>query len=125
MAKKLGAAIHKDFAFKPDILMLDHKMLGAVIKSNPFTAISSDPSKLHVTFLTQPADKEQLKDVEALLSNDEQVKAVRSAIYFHAPAGIGRSKAAEKLGRIFPGGTGRNWRTCLKLKEMADALAQA
>jgi uncharacterized protein (DUF1697 family) len=125
MAKKLRAAIHKDFGFKPDILMLDRDMLGAVIKSNPFTAISSDPSKLHVTFLMQPADKEQLKDVEALLSNDEQVKAVRSAIYFHAPAGIGRSKAAEKLGRVFPGGTGRNWRTCLKLKEMADALAQA
>ncbi len=124
-AKKLRAAIHKDFGFEPDILMLDHNMLGVVIKSNPFAAINDDPSKLHVLFLTQPADKKRLKDVEALLLNDEQVKAVRSAIYFHAPAGIGRSKAAEKLGRVFSDGTSRNWRTCLKLEEMADALVRA
>ncbi len=124
IAKKLRAAIHKDFGFKPGILMLDHDMLGAVIKNNPLAVISSDPSKLHVLFLTKPADKKRLKEIEALLSNDEQVKAVQSAIYFHAPAGIGRSKASEKLGRLFPGATGRNWRTCLKLEEMADALAQ-
>lgn len=123
--KKLRAAIHKDFGFKPDILMLDHVMLGAVIKSNPFAAKNDDPSKLHVVFLTQPAGKTRLKEVEALLSNDEQVKAVRSAIYLHAPAGIGRSKAAEKLGRAFFDGTSRNWRTCLKLEEMANALARA
>ncbi len=124
IAKKLRAAIHKDFGFMPDIFMLDHDMLGAVIKGNPFAAITDDPSKLHVIFLTQPADKKRLKDVETLLSNGEQVKAVRSAIYFHAPAGIGRSKAAEKLGRVFSVGTMRNWRTCLKLEELADALAR-
>jgi len=121
--KKLRAAIHKHFGFKPEILMLDRDMLGAVIKSNPLAAIGGDPSKLHVLFLTQPADKKRLKEVEALLSNDEQIKTVGPAIYFHAPAGIGRSKAAEKLGRVFSDGTGRNWRTCLKLEEMADALA--
>jgi len=123
--KKLRAAINKGFGFEPDILMIDRDKLGAVIKGNPFAAIGDDPSKLHVVFLTQPADKKRLKEVEALLSDEEQVKAVRSAIYFHAPAGVGRSKAAEKLGRMFSDGTMRNWRTCLKLEEMADALARA
>jgi len=121
--KRLRAAIHKDFGFKPEILILDRDMLRAVIKSNPLAAIDDDPSKLHVLFLPQPADKKRLKEVEALLSNDEQVKAVGPAVYFHAPAGIGRSKAAAKFAHIFPDGTGRNWRTCLKLEEMADALA--
>ncbi len=125
LQKKFGSAIKSEFGFEPDIIIIDIDAFRTVINNNPFAAVCDDPSKQHVIFLKQRVDGNALKEVKRLLSNSEQVKAAGSTIYFHAPSGVGRSKAAEKLFRLFPGGTMRNWRTCVKLEEMAGALSRA
>ncbi len=121
--QKLSAAIDNDFGFKPDIMMFSHEAFRDVMLNMPFKIKVVDASKLHLVFLPKPADKGKVQEIEALLAKDEQIKAVGSAIFLNAPAGIGRSKAAEKLSRVFTGATMRNLRTCRKLDEMAAALA--
>ncbi len=118
--KKISTGIEKTFGFKPDVFVLGQAAFEKVLKNNPFAAECEDASKLHVMFLRQAADRKALRPVEELLANGERIKAVGAALYFDAPEGIGRSKAAEKLVRVSENGTMRNWRTCLKLQEMAQ-----
>ncbi|NOX94086.1 MAG: DUF1697 domain-containing protein [Alphaproteobacteria bacterium] len=120
--EKLSALIERDFGYCPHILMLEGKAFQKVLRDNPYAAANTDPSKLHVMFLEKKADTKLLNDIQKLLVGDEELSAVGKAIFLNAPAGIGRSKAAEKLTKAFPDGTSRNWRSCLKLAEMADTL---
>lgn len=121
--KKLKPAIEAQAGFAPEVIALDLPSLRTVIENNPFDMSDRDPSRLYITFLKANADKGKLRDVEKRLSSGEQVAAIGAAVYFDAPDGVARSKAAEALGRAYPGGTTRNWRTCLKLEEMAAALS--
>ncbi len=120
--KKLSAAIERDFGFCPNILLLDVKAFQKILGNNTFAAGNTEPSKLHVMFLEKKAGAKQLNEIRQLLVGDEELSAAGQAIYLNAPAGIGRSKAAERLVKTFPDGTARNWRSCLKLAEMTDAL---
>jgi len=120
----LSAQIERDFGFCPHILMLEEKAFQKIVGNNPYAAENTDPSKLHVMFLESKAETKLLTNVQKLLVGEEQLSAVGQVIFLKAPARIGRSKAAEKLTTTFPYGTSRNWRSCLKLAEMADALAR-
>ncbi len=120
--KKLSVLIERDFCFCPNILLLDAKDFQKVLEDNPFALGNADPSKLHVMFLEKKAAAKRLNEIQQLLVGDEELSAAGQAVYLNAPAGIGRSKAAERLVKTFPDGTARNWRSCLKLTEMVDAL---
>ncbi len=122
LEKKLGAAIEKEAGFRPDVFLIGLPEYRAVLNKNPFAASCGDPSKLFVVFLKTAATKKALADVESALVKSERIAAKGKAVYFDAPEGVGRSKAAEKLGKAMPGGTMRNWRSCVKLEEMASAL---
>ena len=121
LAKKLTARIMADFGFAPDVVVLDLKAFNAALKKNPFQS-AADPSKLLVMFLNRPAERAAIGEVKEARARGEKVKAAGGVVFFHAPAGIARSKAGDKLARLFPDGTMRNWRTCLKIEEMLGAL---
>lgn len=125
LESKIAAAVEREAGFKPEIFAVDLAAYKTVLKNNPFAASCADPSKQFVVFLKAAARAGALDGAEKLLANGERIKAKGKAIYFDAPQGIGRSKAAEALARSGAGGTMRNWRTCLTLEEMADALAAA
>jgi uncharacterized protein (DUF1697 family) len=121
--KQLAGAIEREFGFKPGVMVLDAKTFKTILKNNPFAKDNKDPSKLQVMFLMASATAAALKKVEAMLAKDERIKAKGKAVYFDAPSGIGRSKAAEVLARGFKEGTMRNWRTCLRLEEILAEIS--
>ena len=119
--KKLRGGVKKKFGFEPPLFVADLKSWRVILKKNPFADADDDHSKIHVMFLEEvPAAA--LKAVKERMTETEQIKAAKQAIYFYAPDGIARSKAAEQLARGFPKGTMRNWRSCLKIEALALEL---
>jgi uncharacterized protein (DUF1697 family) len=121
LASKVTAAIKKKHGFAPQVLVLDAKQWAKVAKANPFPAAECEPKSLHVWFLTEKPAKAGLTALEALKSKSEQLELRSTAVYLHAPDGIGRSKLAANVERrLGVAATARNWRTVCKMLEIAE-----
>ncbi len=120
--KRLGDRLEGAHGISPRLYMIDRTAYLKTIDQNPFKDEECEPKTIHTVFLEKPASAAALKKIEAATTGEERVQKKGDAVYLFAPQGIARSKAAEKLSAEFPGGTVRNWRTCLKLADMAAAL---
>jgi len=106
------------------VLLRTPEELKSVIARNPFLkAEGIDVSRLHVTFLSEPASEEGIKKLSAIKAGADRFRAVGTEIYLDCPNGYGTSKlsnsAIEKtLGQR---ATTRNWNSVNKLYEVATA----
>jgi uncharacterized protein (DUF1697 family) len=108
-------------AVQPDVIVRTRAELAGTIDRNPFLTRGEDPAALHVVFVGGSGKVTLgLDDPERFLP--EEAAVVGRDVYLFLPNGMGRSKLAAALARPKgPVGTARNWRTVLKLAEMADA----
>ncbi len=106
---------------KIDALCFTQAEYQALIASNPF--VFEAGNHLHGFFCWEKpqVDWEMVKDLK---SETESLAQKGQILWLHAPDGIGRSKLAEKLGKVTGKAkmTARNMNTILKLKEMLDAM---
>ncbi|MDX2139550.1 MAG: DUF1697 domain-containing protein [Chloroflexota bacterium] len=119
IAKRIEASIEAQFGFHSTLFVLTVEDLIAVHDQNPFAAQSDvDPSKLLVTFLHAPLSETVIAQYHAKHDGPEIVKSVGKALYIYFPDGMGRSSIDRnrKLPQIV--GTGRNWNTVTKLRDM-------
>jgi uncharacterized protein (DUF1697 family) len=96
-----------------------------VVGSNPFLKEKNlDSSKLHVTFLSEAAQKTSLKRLEDLETGEDRFYQAPREIYLYCPGGYGRTKlsnnAIEKALSVTA--TTRNWRTTSTLLDMVSKL---
>ncbi len=85
-------------------------------------AVASDPSRLLVTVLSDPADRKKL---EPLVRQDwapERLALGRRVAYLWCPDGLLASRLPEAVGRVLgDAATTRNWATMTKLHALAEA----
>ena len=123
LSEKVSASIKKHFGFEPWILILEKSELEKAIKSNPFPEAESEPKSLHTYFLSSRMNKLNIKAFENIKSKTERFKLKGEIFYLYAPDGIGKSKLAANVERLIGVPvTARNWRTVLKLLEMAKEI---
>ena len=123
MAEKIGREIEKEHGFRPAIQLTTAAELGAAIAANPYPEAVTDPKTLHLSFLECPPPQERVANAKRLLSESESMTINGSLLYLYAPEGIGRSKFAGSVERVLQVQmTGRNWRTILKLNELASTV---
>ena len=121
LANQITTAVEQRFGFAPQVLVMTVKRLAAIAKANPFPDAESEPSKLHVAFLTETAVEPDLDALDAVRAASERFSLTDDAFYLHAPDGIGRSKLVAKLDRCLGvATTGRNWNTLAKLLQLAS-----
>jgi len=125
VSKSIGETIHRYFGFDAPVIIRTSKELGNVITINPFLKEKDiDSTKLHVTFLSETARKNSLKNLEALSSGPDRFYAAPHEIYLYCPGGYGRTKlsnnAVEKA--LSVRATTRNWKTTNTLFEMVSKL---
>lgn len=121
LEKELSKVIDDSAGFAPSIFILKASSFVDILDANPFAEKCEEPKSLHVMFLRARPAAAKMKLVRDTLITSEEIANGPRAIYFFAPDGIARSKAAETISRMFPEGTMRNWRTCLAIKDMAIA----
>ena len=122
LAGLISKAIQDRYDFEPKVLLLTIEKLAETVRSNPFPEAVDNPKSLHVFFLeTQPrsADFNAMNDIKA---KSESFSLIGEAFFLHAPDGVGRSRLAAKAEKLLGvSATGRNWRTVMKVLEMAKS----
>jgi uncharacterized protein (DUF1697 family) len=100
--------------------------LHAVVNANPFVAAGADAGILHVVFLAQAPSAECVASLDQGRSPPDEFRVLGSEIYLSCPNGVGKSKLTNAYfdAKLATTSTMRNWRTVLKLAEMAR-LARA
>jgi len=120
-ADTVEQVIEERFGFSARVLGLGAGELAAVVDENPLTKVADDPSRLFVVF---SFDRRALAKLERLLERDwspERLAVGSRAAYFWSPEGILESEANQQITRVLgDGATIRNWRTTLKLHELAQ-----
>jgi uncharacterized protein (DUF1697 family) len=126
LSKTLGECIVKDFGFSSEIIFRTRQEMKAIIDSNPFMKErGTDPSKLHVVFLSQSPSAPALKKLQDLTIAPDRVSYSEQEIYFYFPNGVsGSSIWKHPLDRVTGvAGTMRNWKTVTTLYQMAAEAA--
>jgi uncharacterized protein (DUF1697 family) len=125
--KDLGAWLARIIAdvagFEVPVVLRTVAELERAVTRNPYP--DAGGTELHVVFFAEPPDEVALGGVDRATFAPEEFTLVGRDLYLHLPNGMGRARlpvALEKAGRTAarPGvGTARNWKTVLKLVELA------
>jgi uncharacterized protein (DUF1697 family) len=123
IGKRIADAIAAEFGFRPSVFVLTREELDAAIAGNPFAGRTEDPKFVHLFFLTEPIRTLDEAAMRALAAPGDDFTLSGKVFYLLTPAGIGRSKLVEKLGKFLPVDmTARNLRSVMKIAELARSL---
>jgi uncharacterized protein (DUF1697 family) len=120
---KIGEKILSDYGFSVPLILRTSEEMKKIVNDNPFLKERGiDPSKLHVTFLSDPPAKVALGRLEALSALPDRYLVKGQEIYLHCPDGYGRTKLSNSvLERLLSvEATTRNWKTVNALAEMSS-----
>jgi uncharacterized protein (DUF1697 family) len=117
--KRLEAAIAKHAGFKVDVMARTAKQWSGYVRGNPFPELSAEhPNRVMLIVPKTPLGGDAVETLREKASGGERVEQAGEVVWVYFAEGAGRSKlAAQPPGRIMV--TARNWRTVLKLDEMA------
>lgn len=120
--EEVSKRIEKRFGIRVPVIMRSAKALHHVAANNPFLKRGADVTMLHVAFL---ADAPPARDIAALdpqRSPGDFFKVLGREIYLHLPNGVARTKLTNAYfdSKLHTISTVRNWRTVLKLIELAN-----
>ena len=122
---KIEAGIQSTFGFHSEVVLRTLKEWDDAIARNPFEKLAAEhPAKVLVAFLAEDPGEAARSSLMSVDTSPEQLHACGREVYIYYPNGVGRAKlswtALDKL--IGIPGTGRNWNTVLKLREMARKI---
>ncbi len=123
----LAGAIEKELerrlAMDVKVLVRTRDELASVVEANPFPEATSEPSKLHVAFLSATPDAHRAATIDAARFEPDQFRVGERAVYLWYPSGAGRSRLTNDLleRKLGVTATSRNWNTVLALLERVTA----
>jgi len=124
LERHLEVEAEKRLGFCAEFFVRSDRQWSRVIADNPFVVEAErDPSRLGVMYLKKTPPASGLAAIETAIRGPEIVRHVGKQLYVVYPDGIGRSRLTSslierKLGTL---GTGRNWNTVLKIKQLASS----
>jgi len=123
---EIANAIKKKHGFRPQLFVLNVDRLRKAMQANPFPAAEADPKSLHLFFLCTTAKSPDKDAIRKAKLSTEKYELTSDVFYLYAPDGTGRSKLAANVEKYLGvPTTARNWRTVLKLTEMADSATNS
>ncbi|GAA4217619.1 DUF1697 domain-containing protein [Actinocatenispora rupis] len=117
-AERISAELAREYGAAIPVLVRTVDELADVVAADPFGSAATDPSRYLVQFRDTAPDPAPLA---AAATGAERYAVVGREIYLWLPNGVHSSKLAAAVNRA--GGTGRNWRTVLRLLELAREIA--
>ncbi|WP_303919647.1 DUF1697 domain-containing protein [Draconibacterium sediminis] len=119
----INKQIRNDFGFEVPVLVLEEKELANIVKNNPLAGDENREAQfLHVTFLKEHPANVNNEKITAHVKAGEQFAISDGAIYLYCPHGYGKTKLNNNFfeSQLKVSATTRNWKTTLKLLEMAN-----
>jgi uncharacterized protein (DUF1697 family) len=122
LESRLEEAIKQRFGLDVPVMVRSARQWAELAEANPFPEAARDePNRLQLLVSKRPLDPGAAARLEERAQAGERAKAAGGALWLHYPDGVGVSKLTPALIDKACGSptTGRNWRTVVKLKEMA------
>jgi uncharacterized protein (DUF1697 family) len=119
----LEKAIEERFALDVPVMVRTSSQWADLAEANPFPDVARDePNRLQLLVSKRPPASDAAAKLTEKARAGETVKAAGGALWFHFPDGVGTSKLTPALIDKACGSpsTSRNWRTVMKLREMAE-----
>ncbi len=119
-AARAADAIEREFGFPVPVTTRSAAELARVVRKNPFVAAGAGEGELHVVFLASRPAAGAAAALPADASSPDEFVVRGREVYLRCPNGVARSKLTnaffERLGST---ATARNWRTTVRLLELA------
>lgn len=117
----VGAAIAEEFGYDIPLVTRIRAELEAVADDNPFLEEGADLKTLHVAFLGDEPGADAVEALDPDRSPPDEFRVRGREIYLCCPNGMARTKLTTQYfdSRLDTTSTMRNWRTVLKLVELA------
>ena len=125
LAERISKQIKDDFGFDVPVLVLGAEQLSNIIKNNPFAGDENKEAQfLHVTFLKENPVNVNEEKIKTYVNDGEEFVISDGAIYLFCPHGYGKTKLNNNFfeSQLKVSATTRNWKTTLKLLEMAKEV---
>ena len=122
MEEMIAGKIRSDFGYEVPVLVISRTELEKIGRGNPFLPGKEGlEDKLHVTLLKDypPDDLSEVIDRKKYLPDEFIISG--KEIYLYCPNGYGRTKLTNNFfeSRLKTSATTRNWKTIIKLMELA------
>jgi uncharacterized protein (DUF1697 family) len=119
----IAGRIEHQFGYRTPVLLRTTAQLAETIRNNPFLQAGAPEAWLHVLFLASQPNPSHVTALDPHRSPPDAYAVCGREIYLQCPNGVGNTKLTNtwfdsKLATV---STGRNWRTVLKLFELAQA----
>lgn len=124
-ARRIEQAITARLGFSARVTVLTAAELAAVVAENPLGEVVTDPSRLLVTVLTNPADRRRLLPLVRQDWTPDVLAVGARVAYLWCPKGMIESRLAEAVSRLLAdAATTRNWATVTKLRALVEDLGE-
>ena len=97
IGRTIASVVYESAGFEPVTYIFRDTEIMDVLRENPFP--DSDPKKVQIFFLAEPAPNADLDALEELATGTERFHLTDSIFWLDAPDGIGRSKLVTRLGK--------------------------
>jgi uncharacterized protein (DUF1697 family) len=117
----VGRRIQERFGFDAPVVLRTAGELAAVVRGNPFLTPDADTAPLHVMFLAGEPSPDAVARLDHQRSPGDSFAVRGREVYLHCPSGVARTRLTNGYFDTALGTTttSRNWRTVLKLLELA------
>jgi len=121
LAERIAAGITAHAGLQVPVVLRTRAELAAVAEGNPYLAQGAAPEALHAMFLADAPAEEGIRKLDPERSPGDAYTVVGREIYLNCPNGLARTKLTNDYfdRTLKTTSTGRNWRTVLKLLELA------
>jgi len=121
LAGRIERRIEKELSLRVPVVLRSAVEIAAVVARNPFLAAGHDPDALHVMFLAAQPTPAQARALDPSRSPGDELALVGRDLYLRLPNGVARTKLTNAYvdKALATVSTVRNWRTVLKLVELA------
>ena len=117
----ISASILRRFDYRIPVITRTARAFQEIVRANPFVEAGAEADKLHVMFLAELPDSANVEALDPDRSPGDEFAVMGREIHLHCPNGVARSKLTNSYfdSRLATISTTRNWRTTLKLLELA------
>jgi len=122
---RIAKTIAERFGYRTPVVLRSAGELGETIRNNPFLQAGASENFLHVMFLESQPDAAAIAALDPDRSPPDAFLVRGREVYLQCPNGAGTTKLTNAWfdSRLSTISTGRNWRTVLKLYELATLLS--
>lgn len=126
--KKLELQIHetieKHFGFDVSVIVVTPQDLKMTLKNNPFAKENIALPQPYVAFLSATPALSDLEILQAIDFQNDRFITIDKNMYLHYADGAGKTKLSNAVieKKLKLTATSRNWKTILKLIELAEAM---